>query len=128
MAGLVICGGGNPTLGAGVGAMAGSVSLGGPEGPCWLLAFAQSPLCRLPPPSSHPGGPGRYLQLVEAEGEVEDLGELLGQGLLPLEVLGRGVRGAGEGFQQAPQGVLWGRNAAGPRPAPALLPGPGWGN
>lgn len=83
-----------------------------------------------PPPRPHPTqrSTGRYLELIEAEGEVEDLGKLLGQGLLPLKVLGRSVWGAGEGLQQAPQGVLWGRSTAGPPPAPVHLPSPSWGN
>lgn len=47
-----------------------------------------------------------YLQLIEAEREVQDLGELLGQGLLPLQVLHGSVRRAGQRLQQAAQGVL----------------------
>lgn len=45
-----------------------------------------------------------HLQLVEAQREVQDLGELLGQGLLPLQVLGGVVVGlAGQSAQEAAQ-------------------------
>lgn len=47
-----------------------------------------------------------YLQLIEAEREVEDLGELFGQGLLPLQVLHGRVRRAGQRLQQASQGIF----------------------
>lgn len=50
--------------------------------------------------------PSPHLQLVEAECEVQDLSELLGQGLLPLQVLHGRVRRAGQRLQQAAQGVL----------------------
>lgn len=45
-----------------------------------------------------------HFQLVEAQREVQDLGELLGQGLLPLQVLGGVVVGlAGQSSQEAAQ-------------------------
>lgn len=124
MAGLVICrgepcikgrGGGHGRLGVP------RVSHGGPKGLCCSQLFPSvwTPWAPTSPRSTW------YLELIKAEGEVEDLGELLGQGLLPLEVLGWGIRGAGEGLQQAPQGVLWGQSTTGPRPAPVHLPGPG---
>lgn len=89
MAGLVIWGGGRHT------------TVRGPKGLCWLTG-------------SRCGDFPSHLELIEAEGEVQDLGELLGQGLLPLQVLGRGVGGAREGLQQAPQGVLCGQSTPGP--------------
>lgn len=46
------------------------------------------------------------LQLVEAEREMKDLGKLFGQRLLSLQVLHGSVRRAGQGLQQAAQGVL----------------------
>lgn len=55
-----------------------------------------------PPPTPH-------LQLVEAQREVQDLGELPGQGLLPLQVLGGVVVGlAGQRSQEAAQRRLCG--------------------
>lgn len=49
----------------------------------------------------------RYLQLIEAQSEVQDLGELLGQRLLPLQVLsGVVVRLAGQSSQEAVQRCL----------------------
>lgn len=47
-----------------------------------------------------------HLQFVEAEGKMKDLGELLGQGLLSLQVLHGGVGWASQRLQQAAQGVL----------------------
>lgn len=45
-----------------------------------------------------------HFELVEAQREVQDLGELLGQGLLPLQVLGGVVVGlAGQSSQEAAQ-------------------------
>lgn len=50
----------------------------------------------------------RYLELVKAQREVQDLGELLGQRLLPLQVLsGVVVSLAGQSSQQAVQRRLW---------------------
>lgn len=43
---------------------------------------------------------------------MKDLGELLGQRLLPLQVLHGGVRRAGQRLQQAAQGVLCGDTSA----------------
>lgn len=65
------------------------------------------------PPSPPPPPRPRYLELIEAEGEVQDFCKLLGQGLLSLQVLGGGIGGAGQGLQQAPQGVLWGGQTKG---------------
>lgn len=51
-------------------------------------------------------GWGSNLELVEAEREMQDLGELLGEGLLLLQVLSGSVRRAGQRLQQALQGFL----------------------
>lgn len=66
----------------------------------------RSPFTSFSCPPFHTPSP-RYLELIEAEGEVQDFRKLLGQGLLSLQVLGGGIGGAGQGLQQAPQGVLW---------------------
>lgn len=49
---------------------------------------------------------------------MQNLSKLLGQGLLPLQVLRGGVRGAGEGLQKAAQSVLC-------RQSTAVTPVPG---
>ena len=46
------------------------------------------------------------LEFVEAQCEVEDLGELPGQGLLLLQVLRGGAARPGERHQEGPQGTL----------------------
>lgn len=52
-----------------------------------------------------------YFQLIEAQSEVQDLGELLGQRLLPLQVLsGVVVRLAGQSSQEAVQRCLCGEH------------------
>lgn len=53
-----------------------------------------------------PVGRGLNLELIEAEREMQDLGELLGEGLLFLQVLSGSVRRAGQRLQQALQGFL----------------------
>lgn len=46
------------------------------------------------------------LELIKAKREVKDLGELLGQGLLLLQVLRRRARGTRQHQQQTLQGLL----------------------
>lgn len=57
-------------------------------------------------PKQKEKSPCVYLQLIEAEREVEDLCKLFGQGLLPLQVLHGGVRRAGQRLQQTSQGIF----------------------
>lgn len=53
------------------------------------------------------------LELVETQREVQDLGELLGQSLLALQVLRGAVRHAGKGSQKAVQSRLCGGKGVG---------------
>ena len=55
----------------------------------------------------HSFSPPSHLKFVEAEGKVEYLSELFGQGLFSLQVLHGSVGRARQRLQQATQGILY---------------------